>query len=85
VKEARFFHFFEFDMLDALRAVIELQKVRTAGLKVTQDNRAPIVGPSSITPYMTFARASWSKEQFFLMLDIAKLRSMQYQDADRWV
>jgi len=85
VKEARFFHFFEFDMLDALRAVIELQKVRTAGLKVTQDNRAPIVGPSSIASSMTFARASWSKEQFFLMLDIAKLRSMQYQDADRWV
>jgi hypothetical protein len=85
VKEARFFHFIEFDMLDALRAVIELIKVKTAGLKVTQDNRAPIVGPSSIAPSMTFARASWSKEQFFLMLDIAKLRSMQYQDADRWV
>jgi len=62
-------------MLDALRAVIELKKVKTAGLKVTQDNRAPIVGPSSIAPSMTFARASWSKEQFFLMLDIAKLRS----------
>ena len=72
-------------MLDALRAVIELKKVKTAGLKVTQDNQAPIVGPSSIAPLMTFARASWSKEQFFLMLDIAKLRSMQYQDADRWV
>ena len=71
-------------MLDALRAVIELQKVRTAGLKVTQDSRAPIVGPS-ITPSIMFARASWSKEPFFLMLDIAKLRSMQYQDADRWV
>ena len=69
-------------MLDALRVVIEL---KTAGLKVTQDNRALIVGPSSITPSMMFARASWSKEQFFLMLDIAKLRSMQYQDADRWV
>jgi hypothetical protein len=60
-------------------------KVKTAGLKVTQDSRAPIVGPSSITPSMMLARASWSKEQFFLMFDIAKLRSMQYQDADRWV
>ena len=72
-------------MLDALRAVIKLKKVKTVGLKVTQDNPAPIVGPSSITPSMMFARASWSKEQFILILDIAKLRSMQYQDADRWV
>ena len=72
-------------MLDALRAVIKLIKVKTAGLKVAQDNQAPIVGPSSITPLMMFARASWSKGQFFLTLDIAKLRSMQYQDADRWV
>ncbi len=69
-------------MLDALRAVIKLKKVKTAGLKVIQDNRAPIAGPSSITPSMMFARANWSKEQFFLTLDIAKLRSMQYQDAD---
>lgn len=72
-------------MLDALRSVIKLKKVRTAGLKAIQDNQVPIVGPSSITPSMMLARASWSKEQFFLMLDIAKLRSMQYQDADRWV
>ncbi len=64
-------------MLDALGVVIEPIKVKTAGLKVTQDNRAPIVGPSSITPEMMFERASWSKEQFFLMLDIAKLKSMQ--------
>ena len=85
MKEARLVHFFEFDMLDALRAVIELIKVKTAGLKVTQDNRAPIVGPSSITPWMMFSRVKWLKHQFFLMLDIAKLRSMQYQDADRWV
>jgi len=52
-------------MLDALRVVIELKKVKTAGLKVTPDNRAPIVGPSSMTPSMMLARASWSKEQFF--------------------
>ena len=65
-------------MLDALGVVIKLIKVKVAGLKVTQDNQAPIVGPSSMTPSMMFARASWSKEQFFLMLDIAKLRSMQY-------
>ena len=51
-------------------------------LKVRQDNRALIVGPSSVTPWMMFARARWLKGQFFLMLEIAKLRSMQYQDAD---
>ena len=44
VKEARIFHFLEFDMVDALR--IELKKVKADGLKVRQDNRAPIVGPS---------------------------------------
>ena len=27
-------------------------------------------------------RVRWLKDQFFLMLDIAKLRSVQYQDAD---
>ena len=66
-------------MVDALRIVIELKKVKADGLKVRQDNRAPIVGPSSITP---FSRVRWLKHQFFLMLDIAKLRSIQYQDAD---
>ena len=56
MKEARIFHFLEFDMLDALRIVIELKKVKADGLKVRQDNRAPIVGPSSITPWMMFSR-----------------------------
>ena len=51
-------------------------------MKVRQDNRAQIVGPSSITPWMMFSRVRWLKHQFFLMLDIAKLRSIQYQDAD---
>ena len=69
-------------MVDALRIVIELKKVKADGLKVRQDNRAPIVGPSSITPWMMFSRVRWLKHQFFLMLDIAKLRSIQYQDAD---
>ena len=69
-------------MLDALRIVIELKKVKADGLKVREDNQAPIVGPSSITPWMMFSRARWLKHQFFLMLDIAKLRSIQYQDAD---
>ena len=65
-------------MLDALRIVIELKKVKADGLKVRQDNRAPNVGPSSITPWMMFSRVRWLKNQFFLMLDIAKLRSIQY-------
>ena len=52
-------------MLDALGVVIKLIKVKTAGLKVTQNNRAPIVGASSIIPLMMFARASWSNEPFF--------------------
>ena len=81
-KEARIFHFLEFDMLDALRIVIELKKVKADGLKVRQDNRAPIVGASSITPWMMFSRVRWLKHQFFLMLDITKLRSIQYQDAE---
>ena len=29
-----------------------------------------------------FSRVRWLKHQYFLMLDIAKLRSIQYQDAD---
>jgi len=70
-------------MVDALRIVIELKKVKADGLKVRQDNRAPIVGPSSITPWMMFSRVRWLKHQFFLMLDIAKLRSVQYQDANK--
>ena len=51
-------------------------------LKVRQDNRVLIVGPSSITPWMMFSRVGWLKNHFFLMLRIAKLRSIQYQDAD---
>ena len=31
---------------------------------------------------MMFSRVRWLKNQSFLMLDIAKLRSIQYQDAD---
>ena len=85
VKEARIFHFLEFDMVDALRIVIELKKVKADGLKVRQDNQALIVVPSSITPWMMFSRARWLKHQFFLMLDIAKLRSFQYQDADNTI
>ena len=69
-------------MVDALRIVIKLKKVKADGLKVRQDNRALIVGSSSISPCMMFTRARWLKYQFFSLLDIAKLRSMQYQDAD---
>ena len=47
MKGARIFHFLEFDMVDALRIVIELKKAKADGLKVRQDNRAPIAGPSS--------------------------------------
>jgi len=36
VKEARIFHFLEFDMVDALRIVIKLKKVKADGLKVRQ-------------------------------------------------
>ena len=43
---------------------------------------APIVGPSSITPWMMFARVRWMKGQFFLMLDFAKLSRLQYQPED---
>ena len=82
VKETRIFYFFEFDVLDAHRIFIELKKVKVDGLKVRQDNRALIVGPSSITLWMMFARVKWLKDQFFLMLDIAKLMSVQDQDAD---
>ena len=39
-------------MLDALRIVIKLKKVKADDLKGRQDNRAPIVGPSSINPWM---------------------------------
>ena len=69
-------------MLDALRIVIELKKVKADDLKGRQDTRVPIVGPSSINPWMMFSRVGWLKHQFFLMLGIAKLRSIQYQDAD---
>ena len=65
VKGARIFHFLELDMVDALRIVIDLKKVKADGLKVIQDNRAPIVGPSSITPWMMFSRVRWLKHQFF--------------------
>ena len=57
----------------ALQNVIKLKKVKADDLKVRQDNRAPIVGSSSITPCMMFSRVRWLKHQFFLMLDIAKL------------
>ena len=64
----------------------KLKKVRTASLKVTQDiNCVPVVRHSSITDWMIFARVSLLKDPVFLMLDIAKLRSMQYQDADNWI
>ena len=50
-------------MLDAVRIVIELKKVKADhaadGLKVRQHNQAPIVGSSSpwmINPWMMFAR-----------------------------
>ena len=69
-------------VVDALRMVIKLKKVKADDLKVRQDNQVPIVGPSSITPWMMFSRVRWLKHHFFLMLDIAKLRSIQYQDAD---
>ena len=82
VKEARIFNFFEFDMLDALRIVFELKNMKADGLKVRQDNKAPNVSPSSIIPWMMFERVRWLKDQFFLMLDIAKLGSIQYQVAD---
>ena len=65
-------------MLDALQIVIELKTVKADGLKVRQGNQALIVGPSSKTPCTMFARVRWLKDQFFLMLDIAKLRSIQY-------
>ena len=60
-------------MVDALRIVIEFKNVKADGLKARQDNRAPIVGPSSKTPWMMFSRVGWLKHQFFLMLGIAKL------------
>ena len=72
-------------MLDALRIVIELKKVKADGLKVRQCNQALIVGPAPIIPWMMFSRVRWLKHQFFLMLDIAKLRSFQYQDADNTI
>ena len=56
--------------------------MKAEGLKVRQDNQLLIFSPSSITPWTMFARVRWLKDQFFLMLDIAKLRSVQYQDAD---
>ena len=42
-------------MLDALQIVIEFKKVKADGLKVSQDNRALIVGPSSTTPWRMFS------------------------------
>ena len=32
-----------------------------------------------------FTRVRWLKDQFFLMLDIGKLRSIQYQGADNMI
>ena len=69
-------------MVDALRIVTKLKKVKADGLKVRQGNQAPIVGPSSITPWMVFSRVGWFEHQFFLMLEIAKRRSIQYQGAE---
>ena len=62
-------------MVDALRIVIKLKKVKADGLKlskITKRQLTAIVGPSSITPWMMFSRVRWLKHQFFLMLDIAK-------------
>ena len=52
-------------MLDALGIVIELKNVKADDLKVSQDNPAPIVGPSSITPLMMFAREMVERPVFF--------------------
>ena len=52
---------FEFNMVAALQIIIKLKKVKADGLKVRQDNRAPI-GPSSITIWMMFTRVRWLKD-----------------------
>ena len=52
---------------------------------VTQDNRAPIVGSHSITPWMMLTSFRMSKESFFRTLNIEKRRSIQFEDADNQV
>jgi len=65
--------------------VIDLQKVISDCFMVTQDNRAPIVGPHSITPWMMLTSFRMSKESFFRTLNIEKRRSIQFEDADNQV
>jgi hypothetical protein len=67
------------------RAVIALQKVITGGLKVMQQNRAPVVGPSYQKGEPLFPQIGWLKLPFFSMLNIGELRSMQYWDAHNQV
>ena len=65
--------------------VIDLQKVISDCFMVTQDNRAPIVGSHSITPWMMLTSFRMSKESFFRTLNIEKRRSIQFEDADNQV
>lgn len=62
-----------------------LLKVITGGLKVMQQNRAPVVGPSYQKGEPLFPQIGWLKLPFFSMLNIGELRSMQYWDAHNQV
>ena len=49
---------------------------------VTQDNRAPIVGPYSIMPWMMLPSFRMSKESFFRTLNIEQRRSIRFEPED---
>ena len=69
----------------ALHWVINLQKVISDCFMVTQDNRAPIAGPYSITPWMMLPSFRMSKESFFQTFNIEQRRSIRFVDADNQV
>ena len=76
------------DTRPALHRVIDLQKVISDCFMVTQDNRAPIVGPYSITPWMMLPSFRMSNESFFQTLNIeqrTERRSIRFEDADNQV
>ena len=55
--------------------------MKTAGLKVRQDPSANC-WPFFHNPLDDVSKSQMVERSFFLMLDIAKLRSIQYQDTD---
>ena len=70
------------DTRPALHRLMDLKKVISDCSMVTQDNRAPIVGPCSITPWIMLPCFGLSKESFLSTLNIEQRRSIRFEDAD---